>query len=63
VPKVVVGSIVLVLAYIILYVLASFNQESVIPLPSAVVHLLFVYGLIGCLGMVVILPLLFLRKK
>jgi uncharacterized membrane protein (DUF485 family) len=61
-PKVVIGTIVALVVYVLLFVLASFNKDAVWTIPGGTVYLLFIYAAIGCLGMVLVLPLLFWKK-
>lgn len=62
-PKVVIGTIAAVVLYTLVFALAYFNSEASLRLPSETLYPLLVYGLIGCLGMVVVLPLLILKNK
>jgi hypothetical protein len=62
VPKVVRWTIVSLVVYVLLFVLASFNKDAVWTIPGGIVYLLFIYAIIGCLGMVLVLPFLFLKK-
>ena len=62
-PKVVKGTLLAVFLYAVFYLIASFNQQAVLEIPASILYLLFLYALVGCVGMVVILPLLLLKKK
>ncbi|GAB7387935.1 hypothetical protein BSNK01_17720 [Bacillaceae bacterium] len=62
-PKAVKGTVAAVLLFTIIYGLAALNQQAVLTLPAGTMYILFLYALIGCLGMVVVLPLLFLKKE
>ncbi len=62
-PKVVKGTILAVLIYSVFYIVASFNQDAVMPIPAETMYLLFIYAIVGSLGMVVVLPFMFLTKK
>jgi hypothetical protein len=63
VPKAVKGIILSLLAYIVIFIIASFNRNVDFQLPGETIYVLLVYALVGCLGMVIVLPLLILKKK
>ena len=62
-PKVVIGTIIAVATYTIIFLLAYFNEGATLQLPGETIYPLLAYALIGCLGMVVVLPLLILKNK
>lgn len=61
VPKVVVGTIVAAVLYAVLYALASAFGEAVWRMPEALIYPLYVYAIIGCVAMVLVLPIFALR--
>ena len=60
---VVVGAAGAVAAYAILYALASVFGKTILELPAVTMYPLYVYGFIGCLAMVVVLPAFVLRES
>ena len=60
-PKVVVGTIAIILVYGILYLLASIFPNATVSVPHALIYPLYVYAMLGCAAMVVVLPLFALR--
>jgi SSS family solute:Na+ symporter len=61
VPGVVVGVAVTIAAYVALYVLASVFAEAVLRIPAATMYPLYAYAFVGCVAMVLVLPVLVLR--
>ncbi|MCP3764373.1 hypothetical protein NLX67_18685 [Domibacillus sp. A3M-37] len=62
-PKVVKGTIFAVFIYCAIYFLASLNPNIVWEIPGSIIYLLFIYGIVGCFGMVFVLPLVILKNK
>ncbi len=63
VPKVVIGVTAAAAIYAGLYVLATVFGEAVWRVPSATMYPLYAYALIGCLAMVLVLPIYALWKS
>jgi Na+/proline symporter len=63
VPKVVIGVIAAAAIYAGLYVLATVFGEAVWRIPSATMYPLYAYAFIGCLAMVLVLPIYALWKS
>jgi Na+/proline symporter len=63
VPKVVIGVIAAAAIYAGLYVLATVFGEAVWRVPSATMYPLYAYAFIGCLAMVLVLPIFALWKS
>lgn len=63
IPGVVVGVAGAVAAYAILYTLASVFGKAALKIPAVTMYPLYVYGFIGCLAMVLILPVFALREN
>jgi Na+/proline symporter len=63
VPGVLVGIVGVTAAYAVLYTLASLYGEAVLGLPAASVYPLYAYAFIGCLAMVLVLPIFALRTN
>jgi Na+/proline symporter len=61
IPKVVVGTIVAAALYAALYALASVFGDAVWRMPEALMYPLYVYAIIGCVAMVLVLPIFALR--
>ncbi len=61
--RVVVGAVVAAAIYTVLYVLATVFENAVWEIPAAVMYPLYVYAFIGCLAMVVVLPIFALRRS
>lgn len=62
-PRVVVGIIAATVIYAVLYILASTYPEAVWGIPAAVVYPLYAYAFVGCLAMVLVLPIFALRTN
>ncbi|MFY0545645.1 hypothetical protein [Brevibacillus sp. H7] len=61
-PKAVVGSIAIVVAYAILFFVTKDNK-GVLLLPAETLYLLLAYAFIGCLGLVFVLPYILIREE
>lgn len=62
-PKVVVGTIAVTALYGILFALASIFGGVVLRMPEALIYPLYVYAIIGCAAMVLVLPIFALRRN
>lgn len=61
-PSVVYGSLAVALVYGVLYLLASLYSQAVLQIPAWTIYPLYVYALIGCVAMVVVLPFFALQR-
>jgi hypothetical protein len=61
-PGVVYGSLAVAAAYGVLYLLASVYSQAVLQIPAWTVYPMYVYALIGCVAMVVVLPFFALQR-
>ena len=57
VSRVVVGAVAAAAIYTVLYVLATVFENAIWGIPAAAMYPLYVYAFIGCLAMVVVLPI------
>ncbi|MCP8617835.1 hypothetical protein [Salirhabdus salicampi] len=62
-PKVVKGTILAVVIYTIFYILATTNQEASLTIPAETMYLLFIYSIVGSIGMVVVLPIIIFKNR
>ena len=62
-PGVVIAVIAIVAAYGILYAVASVFAQAVLQIPSAAMYPLYAYALVGCVAMVLVLPVFVLRAS
>ena len=63
VSRVVVGAVAAAAIYTVLYVLATVFENAIWGIPAAAMYPLYVYAFIGCLAMVVVLPIFALRQS
>ncbi len=63
VSRVVVGAVAAAAIYTVLYVLATVFENATWGIPAAAMYPLYVYAFIGCLAMVVVLPIFALRQS
>ncbi|TWI59906.1 hypothetical protein [Halalkalibacter nanhaiisediminis] len=62
-PKVVKGTILAVVIYCLFYLVATLFPTIVWEIPGSIIYLLLMYAIIGCFGMVVVLPLVILKTR
>jgi Na+/proline symporter len=62
-PRVVVGTVAVAALYGVLYALASAFGGVVLRMPEALIYPLYVYAIVGCAAMVLVLPIFALRQN
>lgn len=61
--RVVIGTVAVAVLYSVLYALASAFEGVVLRMPEALIYPLYVYAIIGCAAMVLVLPIFALRQN
>lgn len=62
-PKEIKGSLAVVVGYIILFFITKAYQESSVLIPAETLYILIFYSVIGCLGLLFVLPVILIVEE
>lgn len=62
-PKVVKGSIIVVIGYVILFFITKSLEGSSLILPVEVLYILLLYAFVGCLVFIFVLPVILIVEE